>query len=332
MNDQLRPQDLPLECDVCGHSDHRPLYADLTDRLLGFDGTTFTLWQCKHCGVGRLWPVPNDLEKYYPADYYAYEDSARPRSRDPKTLVLRSAWRASFSEFPLLSRFGSRLSRNHSIISELCAYAPGPSFRLLDVGCGGGAFLLEALRLGIEGEGLELSREGCDAARRRGIVCHEGTLPGCDLRAATYDIVRMSHVLEHMPSPHAALLAARELLRPSGSLVLKVPNFGGAIARGFKRDWYQLDPPRHLWDFDQPSLETLLLRSGFTVETTHHTTNGGTLLHSLRYAATPTAEFPAEVAPATLAAFQRVARFLDEFSAGDTLTLIARPLSPGLEA
>lgn len=102
------------------------------------------------------------------------------------------------------------------------------SGRLLDVGCGGGAFLA-AFRQAMPGWKL-YGHDHC-AQRRAEVeavpgVCgfHCGALEETAAQNGPFDAVSLIYVLEHMPEPVAELSRLRGLLRPGGTLMVMVPD------------------------------------------------------------------------------------------------------------
>jgi 2-polyprenyl-3-methyl-5-hydroxy-6-metoxy-1,4-benzoquinol methylase len=73
----------------------------------------------------------------------------------------------------------------------------------------------------------------------------------------------MSHVLEHLHDPSAALAKCRRALAPGGHLWIATPNLESAGHELFGRDRLHLDPPRHLVLFARDTLDRLLTRCGF---------------------------------------------------------------------
>jgi len=101
--------------------------------------------------------------------------------------------------------------------------------RILDFGCGFGQ-LLEALRKAgyPEAEGVDVESAAIAHCRSRGQICFDG---GQDSsfdasRHEHYDLVVMSHVLEHFPKEQIVptLRRVKALLRAGGSLLIMVPN------------------------------------------------------------------------------------------------------------
>ncbi|WP_325646160.1 class I SAM-dependent methyltransferase [Humidesulfovibrio sp.] len=101
--------------------------------------------------------------------------------------------------------------------------------RLLDVGCGGGAFLA-AFRQAMPGWKL-YGHDHC-AQRQAEVeavpgVCgfHCGALEEAAAQNGPFDAVSLIYVLEHMPEPVAELTRLRGLLKPDGTLMVMVPDF-----------------------------------------------------------------------------------------------------------
>lgn len=270
----------------------------------------------------RIWPVPGDLAAYYPATYCAFEAGAA-RAPRMKTVVLRQVWKAAFHHRTQVRRTARAVLKRNSAAREIARYAPGPSFSLLDVGCGGGRFLEGARRLGVDGEGIEPSVQAQRVALHRGVPCRQDNFDTASIEAESYQVVRFAHVLEHVPSPRATVRKAFEALAPGGVIVIQCPNWGGVLARVFQRDWYPLDAPRHLWHFNQRSLTRLLTDAGFDMESVSMESWGGHLRKSFDYALRSHAgknagpEVPGE-------GFAAVAAFLDSIGQGDAMTVVAR--------
>jgi SAM-dependent methyltransferase len=147
---------------------------------------------------------------------------------------------------------------------------------LLDVGTGIGQFLYWA-RNYFDVEGTEVSESGVRTALEKyHLQIHRGSLDAVDFGARTFDVITMFHVLEHVPSPSAALRRCRELLHPAGLLVIAVPNelhSWKTVAKRMLLGSYGLPEltldsatqELHLSHFTVGTLTELLRRSGFSV-------------------------------------------------------------------
>jgi len=136
--------------------------------------------------------------------------------------------------------------------------------RLLDVGFGDGGFLENAKSVGWEVVGVDIDSETVNSARQRGLNVHQGSLDVfCDT-CDSFDVITMSHVIEHLHDPITALRAVYRLLKPNGHLWLETPNINSLGHQYFQRNWRGLEPPRHLVLFDPQSLHNALIEVGFT--------------------------------------------------------------------
>lgn len=192
----------------------------------------------------------------------------------------------------------------------------GAGRRLLDVGCGSGAFLGFAAARGWEVEGTDVVVT--PAAAATGARLWSGQLPAIAFGGRRYHAVRFNHVLEHTQDPLAELRAARALLAPGGMLHVGVPNLAGLTITlkswqsrlGLKRRrWKHYGALHHLWFFTPRTLARLVAAAGFDV----------------RGWETPVAPRPGR--PAWLTAAVR--RPLEACRAGGILDLYARPAGAG---
>lgn len=269
-------------CELCG-SDQSEVILQAKERRFGLEGC-FTVVRCKRCDLVYLNPRPVEegLRRYYPGDYYAYQEAPqksglpwRVKSRI-KTLVLeqykttighssplpRRLWRRALA-FPLQGR-----------LRGLPDYVSGE--RALDVGCGTGGYLRLLRELGWEVYGVEIDEGACAEAKKWELDIFQGQLEEAAFPEDYFDLVRMNHVLEHLPHPLHSLKEAKRVLKEGGRLLIEVPNVESLSAHLFVERWYHLDLPRHLFHFSPQTLRSLLVKAGFAqMEITHLPTTSG---------------------------------------------------------
>jgi len=169
----------------------------------------------------------------------------------------------------------SQSVRRHASVSRrrletlLAVLGRGASaVKLLDVGCSSGAFLMIARELGFEAEGVEISPEASDAARRAGFRVHTGLLEEAGYPDASFDAIALVELLEHLREPRALLAECRRLLRPGGVVMATTPNGASWTARAMGAHWdvFSLQGMGgHVSFFNPGSLRLLAEREGFEI-------------------------------------------------------------------
>jgi 2-polyprenyl-3-methyl-5-hydroxy-6-metoxy-1,4-benzoquinol methylase len=143
---------------------------------------------------------------------------------------------------------------------------------ILDIGCGRGLMLHYLQRVfGYRRVvGTQIAENMCRYARDvLGVEVYDRDLLELPLEPASFDIVSIWHVLEHVPDPDGYVARCADLLRPGGRLVIEVPNYASWSRRMTGRHWLGLDLDYHLAFFTPQSLTGLLCRHSFRIERVH---------------------------------------------------------------
>jgi len=263
-------------CPVCGSSERQPAYTGLTDRVFRCAPGEWNLQRCENCGSGYLdpRPTPETIGLAYSRYYTHGPTGGVEPEKASRWRRFRMAQRNSFlnahygydlkptawSPFFLTS---SRRRRLDGATGYL--HFPGPSARVLDIGCANGSFLRQLRSLGWEVCGVEPDPKSAAQAREAGLDVREGLLPQQSFPEAHFDAITMSHVIEHLHDPVDTLRRCWKLLKPGGQITIMTPNFGARGRDYFGRDWMALDPPRHLVLFTESSLRRAMEDCGFAV-------------------------------------------------------------------
>jgi SAM-dependent methyltransferase len=234
----------------------------------------YTLLQCRACGHGHLLPSPSDdvLTELY-AGYYP-EDEGKNGGLSGEGSFVQLAKAAvgrlggvSRGSNPgaaaarVLTRVIEGLTARSIPLSTSVPLALPRGSRILDFGCGAGGWLLAMKRVGYRDLwGLELAYEHLKDLKANGIRIVQSVE---ELPEGALDCVRVHHVLEHLRDPLQTLRVLHAALRPGGSLLIGVPNFGSQSAQLLRDRWSALLLPFHLNHFTERSLALLLARAGF---------------------------------------------------------------------
>ncbi|MGA3023424.1 MAG: class I SAM-dependent methyltransferase [Bryobacteraceae bacterium] len=140
------------------------------------------------------------------------------------------------------------------------------SARVLDVGCGKGAFVRSCLDRHLDAEGIDISHSAVAYAHDVAHVpAHVGDLSEGYPLDRKYDCVTLWATVEHLASPERMLKGIRAALKEGGYLVLDTGigyDWLDRLLPGVVQ-WY--DPPQHLFVFSRDGISRLLEKSGFRV-------------------------------------------------------------------
>jgi len=132
--------------------------------------------------------------------------------------------------------------------------------RLLDVGCSLGLLVDEANRLGYVAEGVDLDSHAVEFAKAKGRPVSLGRLE--ELESGNYDVICLSHTLEHIAQPKEFLTECIRHLAPDGILAVAVPCHAGLLPKLFPKWWYGWMPAQHYRHYSAKAMETPFLNAG----------------------------------------------------------------------
>jgi SAM-dependent methyltransferase len=139
--------------------------------------------------------------------------------------------------------------------------------RVLDVGCDSGELLALFVAHGFQAFGIERNPAAMrEAHARLGVPIWLGRVQD-DLPAnERFDLIVLSHVLEHTYGPGALLDRLRVALREGGRLLIEVPNADDRLLSLWRGAYRLLYPGEHVSFFDASHLRQLLHSRGFVIE------------------------------------------------------------------
>jgi len=135
--------------------------------------------------------------------------------------------------------------------------------RLLDVGCAFGYFVELALSRGYDAYGFDPSSFAVSQARKlvgkKRIT--EGTIGDVAYPTASFDIITMFDVFEHLEDPLNDMKKLSALLKPDGVIIIATGDTRSLAAKIMKRRWTFFIPPQHIFFFDRENVASLLKRA-----------------------------------------------------------------------
>lgn len=240
-----------IPCNLCGANDARLLFPNtLADDLRS---GSVERYRCTSSGYGRHHAIVrcNRCGLVY----------ASPRGGDE---AIRQSYEAVVDELYVQERRGRVLTFERNFRPLLALVSEPAHPRLLDVGCYAGVFLEIATRHGWDAWGLEPSLWAAEQARQRGLRVVTGTLASAGFAPASFDVVTLWDVIEHLTDPKSDLQRVNHLLRPGGIVCIHTIDIGSLMPRLLGPHWPWL-MEMHLYYFSRRTLAALLQATGFQV-------------------------------------------------------------------
>ncbi|MEO8627247.1 MAG: class I SAM-dependent methyltransferase [Betaproteobacteria bacterium] len=197
-----------------------PVSFRTTDLNRGISDETFDYYACNRCGLIFLDPMPADLGRYYPNEYYVLPESL--------AVVERYAKHEQYK----IDLVVKHLRRG----------------RLIEIGPATGGFCFLAKQAGFDVQAIEMDAR-CSAFLRDviGIAVVNSNEEVVALnRLESADVIALWHVVEHLRDPWTMVDAIAAKLRPGGIAVIATPNTHALQFKVWKARWTHVDAPRHV--------------------------------------------------------------------------------------
>lgn len=244
-------------CTICGGA-LAPWLAMPIDPIKNEPSGFANALRCVACGTGSIRPVPSPAEVagFYRLDAY-YTHGAGHIAEVAPSIADRALIKLAYT-----------VDRGEHFDAALAATVLPPAAKVVDLGCGDGALIGELKAAGFEVVGVDPDPSAQARGAERGINIRPGTAesPPADLPHDAFDLVVMSHSLEHCIDPSRAMRNAAALLKRSGLLYCEVPNCAATHFDTFTVTSTMFDAPRHLQFFAPDSLAALVRNHGLVVE------------------------------------------------------------------
>lgn len=233
------------------HYQHCPVCKSelIREQLTAKDHTVskedFSIWECNACTTRFTQDIPSQdgIGVYYASENYISHSDTRKG-------IINSLYH--------LVRKRTLAAKKRLLISET-GMMQG---RILDIGCGTGAFLHTMQEAEWEITGLE--PDAVARAKATELYQIHPQEPGrlFELAPSSYHAITMWHVLEHVHDLHGYMKQTANLLAANGKLFIAVPNYTSRDAVKYTSNWAAYDVPRHLYHFSPQGMEKLLSMHG----------------------------------------------------------------------
>jgi len=231
------------KCIACDSSAFELIY-QVRDTNQGVPGQ-WGLMVCQECGLGVIEPFPSQeqVASFYIDQFYT--DDGQRFQGWVEYLRGMLAWIRGI---------------------DLNRIAPMKG-RLLDFGAGAGHFSKAQEERGWEVYSVDPYSNKANSAD----LCKlDGDRIKLEFPNHYFDVITLWYVIEHLRNPAAAIAEFKRVLKPGGILVLAQQDFASIQARLFGPRWLILDPPRHIWQFNENNLLKFVARYNFKKSAISH--------------------------------------------------------------
>lgn len=249
-----------VACPLCGRDDFTVVGKVVNKEGLGMEASNsiriapLCVVRCKECGL--YYPDP----MLFPDDkvvQYMYDEDYFPQKNPWLEAVSQKKW-----PYDVLDTVEQKL---------------GIKGRLLDLGCGRGNYLMEAIRRGWDAQGIDVSKTNAEMIKNKtGMDIFCGEIKGARYPSNSFDCVLLISVLEHLPEPSPALHEIHRILAPGGLVYLVMPNaeslpcrladaVRGRIGNSRSSRLSPLSSPFHVIGFSGKTVEYMAQKNRFEV-------------------------------------------------------------------
>ena len=230
-------------CPWCG-SEKAHSHLQLKDYFLTQE--SFEIVECDDCHLLYTTPRPtaDEIGKYYQSEnYYSHQENKKgfiPRLYEAiKKVNIKHKFEVATNDLKLEN-----------------------GGKMLEIGCGVGDFLHYAEQQGWECYGAEPSDDAVKILRTKTKikVVKPEQIEG--FPDASFDLICMWHVLEHVADLKWQIAQLKRLLKPNGRIVIALPNYQSYDAQYYKDKWAAYDVPRHLNHFSEEFMRKELNNCG----------------------------------------------------------------------
>lgn len=229
-------------CPWCG-SQKSHLHLQLKDYFLTQE--PFEIVECEDCHLLYTTPRPtaDEIGKYYQSEnYYSHQENKK-------------------GFIPRLYEAIKKVNIKHKFKMATDGLMAENVGQMLEIGCGVGDFLHYAEQQGWECYGAEPSEDAVkilQSKTKAKVVKPEHIV---DFPDASFDLICMWHVLEHVDDLRWQVNQLKRLVKPNGRIVIALPNYQSYDAQYYKDKWAAYDVPRHLNHFSKDFMSNKLINN-----------------------------------------------------------------------
>ncbi len=206
----------------------------------------FNFVRCTNCGLVFQSPrAPfKEAVQYYPSQAY---------------------WGRDVTKFENTKKLKEERERAYSFLYK-GIFKRKKTGSVLDIGSGLGLFLSKFKEKKWSVIGTDISSDVAKYSQKLfGVKVVIGDVIKMKFENKSFDLITLNGVFEHIYDPASTLKKCRQILKENGLLVMAIPNIESLGYKIHQKNWYHLQPGRHIYHFSPKTIVMLLKKEGFRV-------------------------------------------------------------------
>lgn len=223
----------------------------------------FEYFECSNCGCLQIKTYPQNPGMYYPDNYGSFNVRNLDKPLRFIGYLRNQKLKYVLNEKRTLIGFLLNLIIKPGFEQKMLPAGIKSDSAILDVGSGIGSLILNLRNKGfkdITGSDIFIKN---DLIYDDHLRIYKKELKDIE---GKYDFIMLNHSFEHMPDQNEVLKHLSRLIKPSKTVMLRIPVKTEYIWNRYGVNWGSIDAPRHFYLHTLKSMEIIAQKNNFTIE------------------------------------------------------------------
>jgi len=245
------------QCKICDNISGNKEYFP-REMYFGWENI-FEYFECANCGTLQIKDIPQDIHKYYPKNYYSYNDIITLKENILKKFLRHQRTKHHLIRQNIIGMLVSNFFGAPNYLRWAKIVKLKKENRVLDIGCGVGSLLICMEKDGFNNlTGLDLFIEN-EINYENGVKILKK--PVYELKEK-YDFIMLNHSFEHMSDPILILKHLNQIITDTGTILIRIPVASSFAWEKYGNNWVSLDAPRHFFLHTVEGMKIIAKKSG----------------------------------------------------------------------
>lgn len=249
------------ECRICNNPENNKSYF-IKEMYIG-TREEFEYFECSKCGCLQIKTYPQNPGRNYPDNYGSFNVRNLNKPNRFIGYLRNQKLRYVLNEKRTLIGFLLNLVVKPGFEQKMLPGDIKSDSSILDIGSGVGSLILNLRNKGFK------DITGSDIFIKNDLIYDEHLrIFKKDLKEieGKYDFIMLNHSFEHMPNQNEVLKHLYKLIKPSKTVMIRIPVKTEYIWNRYGVNWGSIDAPRHFYLHTLKSMEIIAQKNNFRIE------------------------------------------------------------------